>query len=91
MMSDNLSHEADVTDPFENWEEWDKQRILTAGNILAQTLEFDVDDIFTTCMVALTSAKADRLVKNLDHTKDKYDKFMQEFEDTMSEVVDEKF
>ena len=76
MISDNLSHEADVTDPFENWEEWDKQRILTAGSILAQTLEFDVDDIFMTCMVALTEANGHRLVKNLEHTKDKYDRFM---------------
>ena len=98
MMSDNLSHDVDVTEPFEweNFEEWDKQRILTAGSILAQTLELDVNDIFLTCMIALSEAKAYRLVKNLEHTKSKYDNFMQELEemqdieDAMSEVVDEE-
>ena len=78
MMSDNLSHDVDVTDPFENWEEWDKQRILTAGNILAQTLEFDVDDIFLTCMIALSEANAHSLVKDLQHTKELYDLILEE-------------
>ena len=90
MMSDNLSHDVDVTDPGDTWDK-DKKQSEVAGKIVAGTLEWDIDNIFIAFMSALTDANGHRLVKNLEHTKSKYDNFMQDFEDTMSEVVDEKF
>ena len=78
MISDNLSHDVDVTEPFADWEEWDKQRILSKGRQLAEDLDWDVDDIFITCMVALTEANAHKLVANLEHTKEKFDMFLKE-------------
>ena len=42
MISDNLSHDVDVTEPFADWEEWDKQRILSKGRQLAEDLDWDV-------------------------------------------------
>ena len=90
MMSDNLSHDVDVTDPGDTWDK-DKHISEEAGKIVAGTLKWNIDNIFMAFMSALTDANAHRLVKNLNYTKDKYDNFMQEFEDRMSEIDDEKF
>ena len=75
-MSDSVSHNADATDPEEL--SWDTKVVQTAGVILSNTLEYDIDDIFNACIVALTDANAHKLVHNLEHTKNKYDNFMKE-------------
>lgn len=75
-MSDNISHNVNATDPQEL--NWDDKVVQTAGVILSNTLEYDIDDIFNACIVALTDANAHKLVHNLEHTKNKYDNFMKE-------------
>ena len=70
-MSDNLSNNIDVTDP-QDWS-WDNQVVKTAGIILSKTLEYDTEDIFNACIVALTNANAHFLVKDLELTKKIYD------------------
>ena len=81
-MSDSVSHNADATDPEEL--SWDTKVVQTAGVILSNTLEYDIDDIFNACMVALTYSNAHKLVHNLEHTKNKYDNFMKK-EDKIEE------
>ena len=74
-MSDNISHDIDVTDLKDLY---DAEKFISknAGTIVAGTLKWDIDNIFIAFMSALTDANAHRLVKNLEHTKDKYDRFM---------------
>lgn len=81
-MSDSVSHNADATDSEEL--SWDTKVVQTAGVILSNTLEYDIDDIFNACMVALTDSNAHKLVHNLEHTKNKYDNFMKK-EDKIEE------
>ena len=73
-MSDNLSHNVDQSDSFDFYQQYVKNK----GIDLANDLDFDPDDIFITCMVALTEANAHKLVANLEHTKEKFDMFLKE-------------
>ena len=73
-MSDNLSHDVDVLHGFD----WDQQFVKNKGIDLAKDLDFDPDDIFEACLVALNEANAHKLLSNLRHTKDKFDLFLKE-------------
>ena len=73
-MSDNLSHYVDVAHGFD----WNQQLVKNKGIDLAKDLDFDPDDIFETCLVAFNEANAHKLVSNLRHTKDNFDKFLKE-------------
>ena len=73
-MSDKLSNYIDVAHGFD----WDQQFVKNKGIDLAKDLDFDPDDIFEACLVALNEANAHKLLSNLRHTKDKFDLFLKE-------------
>jgi len=73
-MSDNLSHDVDQSNSFDFYQQYVKNK----GIDLANDLDFDPDDIFEVCLVALNEANAHKLVSNLRHTKDKFDLFLKE-------------
>ncbi len=81
-MSDNLSHDTDVTDPGDTWDK-DKHISEGAGKIVAGTLKWDIENIFTAFISALTDANAHTLVKDLQHTKELYDLTLEE-EDSLN-------